>query len=556
MDSPPEPEPAPVPPVVDDEGYAICPDCKERVHCGPSGVQNLLKRHKDMAAPTLIHPPIHLPITSFPVPDISLPTHQPSVLSKSGSSPSAPVSLLARLKARIKTLPSMVKEATEVDALAVFGRDPASYLAPEVAAIEVYEQLNPLFHRALGWNMSVEETAKILKRGRLGLNGVMRFISYFVHERGVREQDFGAKIQQILDAIDFLAPNSDVIELPENDFLVTPPIPETEADEIEITAHIPAPIPSRVCEGFVFPLQDNQTVSAAYPLLLHDKGILPWDYAVRRGILYLTAYTCTGKQRPGYKSCGPCADLDKNNMLKGIIARNVNGVPENANLMYYSPAALTEIVRKKNVIIQNLRLGLLTSSRNLLTQSATMSDYKRFVVAIGSGKVQRVDRVVCASLKQKRGIRSMIDTFIRASKGLYNPAKTEEGDMVGVVMLKMAGVRVAEIAHRALGLPGVTTLRNRMITPPLTASPGVPQVAEIQKNIDACFTGITDALISKKVVHLIIMLDEIAVEGRIRWDPTTNFFLGVCRQHALNVGLEFNGEQDLDELMDAYTPTS
>lgn len=47
------------------------------------------------------------------------------------------------------------------------------------------------------------------------------------------------------------------------------------------------------------------------------------------------------------------------------------------------------------------------------------------------------------------------------------------------------------------------------------------------------------------------MLDEIALEKRIRWDPTTNHFLGVCRQHAHNVGLEFNGEADLDELMDA-----
>lgn len=39
------------------------------------------------------------------------------------------VNLLAQLEARIKILPSTVKEATEADAVAVFGRDPASYLA-------------------------------------------------------------------------------------------------------------------------------------------------------------------------------------------------------------------------------------------------------------------------------------------------------------------------------------------------------------------------------------------------------------------------------------------
>lgn len=46
MDSPLS-ESRPVPLVVDDEGYAIYPDCKERVHCGPSGIQNLIKRHQN-----------------------------------------------------------------------------------------------------------------------------------------------------------------------------------------------------------------------------------------------------------------------------------------------------------------------------------------------------------------------------------------------------------------------------------------------------------------------------------------------------------------------------
>ena len=60
-----------------------------------------------------------------------------------------------------------------------------------------------------------------------------------------------------------------------------------------------------------------------------------------------------------------------------------------------------------------------------------------------------------------------------------------------------------------------------------------------------------EALRFRKVVHLTVMLDEIALEKRIRWDPRTNHFLGICREHAHNVGLEFNGEKDLDELMAA-----
>ncbi|KAJ7191493.1 hypothetical protein GGX14DRAFT_381107, partial [Mycena pura] len=269
------------------------------------------------------------------------------------------------------------------------------------------------------------------------------------------------------------------------------------------------------------------------------------------GVLSLTVHSCTGKQRSGRKNCTPCADLKHNSILKGIITRSEEGVHENANLEYYSPAALVEIARQKSQQIQGLRLGVLNSSRVLLTQAGAMSDYKRFVVAIGSGKVQRVDRVVHACIQQKRGIRGMLTTYVRAAKGLYNPAASEEMDMVGVALLKLGGTRVAEIAHRALGLPGLTTLRNRMITPALTPSPGVPQVFEIQKNIEACFAGRAESVVAKRVVHQTLMFDEIATEKRVRYQLPTNKFQGICREHGSRIGLEFNGERDLDALCDA-----
>ncbi|KAJ7114226.1 hypothetical protein C8R44DRAFT_984314 [Mycena epipterygia] len=581
--------------ILDADGTAVCPECQKRVPCGPSGIQNLIKQHmgskicrtakaklaklsnaekplkqgslfgflraKPVRVSSTVVAPGNVKLvapSAKMIPRSSSPLRESS--QPSGSSAprvSTSSALLTQLEAAIRSLPSTVVEATETDVLAAFVGDPATYVDPKLAAIEIFEHLNPLFHFALGWNMPVEETAQILRRGEMGLDGLWEFFRYFIEERGVREQDFGVKIQQILDAIKFL--NSTSYDIAPTDFLApsaaSPDVsyePECASDDIEIVYHLPAPIPfSHACEGFVFPLREGQTISTAYPILLHDHFNLSWDYAVRRGVLYLTAHTCTGKQWAGKTNCTPCADLPKNDMLKGVISRSEEGVHENANLMFLPPAALAEIVRQKNIQIQGLRLGLLTNSRNLLTQAASLSDYKRFVVAIGSNKVQRVDRVVGACIKQKRGLRGMFDAYLRAAKGVYHPANDEEEDMLGSLIMQLGGIRVAEIAHRALGLPGITTLRNRMLTPLLTASPGAPRVEEIQKNIDACFAGIADALVAKKVVHQIVMLDEIAVEKRIRWDPTTNHFLGVCRQHGHHVGLEFNGESDLEELLNA-----
>ncbi|KAJ7706488.1 hypothetical protein B0H16DRAFT_1826242 [Mycena metata] len=561
-------------PVVDDEGFVVCPECGERVNCGPAGINNFFKRHKPgisqvcktakakrdkkprqdgklsgwftqrapLVPSTVVAPaPIPPVNTSPPLPPPSInPASVPS------ASSNVPQSLLDQLREAIRNLPATVPEASDSDVLATFGGDPAQVVDAKVPAIEIYEHLNPLFHAALGWSMSVEDTAQMLRRGQLGLDGLLRFITYFVTQRGVREQDFAAKIQQILDAINFLSP-----VIPSNVPLDPTTPPAADEDEIEFICHNAAPVLPRRCGGFIFPLKENQTISDAYPIQMHDKGGLPWDFGVRRQILYLTAHSCAGTRRPGHKNCDPCANLGKHNLLKGIIGRNGDGVHENANLLYQPTTALIGIAQKKSTMIQNLRLGVLNNSRKLLTQSSSLSDYKRFVVAIGSGEVKRVDRVVDACVRQKRGIRGMFDAYLRAAKGLWKPANTEEEEMFGLVMLKLAGVRVTEIAHRALGLPGITTLRSRMITPPLTASPGAPQIEEIQKNIEACFGSIADTLVAKRVVHQIVMFDEIATEKRIRWDARTNHFLGVCRQHAHKVGLEFNGERDLDELLDA-----
>ena len=53
---------------------------------------------------------------------------------------------------------------------------------------------------------------------------------------------------------------------------------------------------------------------------------------------------------------------------------------------------------------------------------------------------------------------------------------------------------------------------------------------------------------SSKSVHAVLMFDELATEKRIRWDPRTNNFLGVCRAHAHKTSTEFVNADDMEEL--------
>jgi hypothetical protein len=40
----------------------------------------------------------------------------------------------------------------------------------------------------------------------------------------------------------------------------------------------------------------------------------------------------------------------------------------------------------------------------------------------------------------------------------------------------------------------------------------------------------------------------VAAEKWIRWDPKTNFFLGVCREHAEKTSMEFINDKDMEEV--------
>jgi hypothetical protein len=60
-------------------------------------------------------------------------------------------------------------------------------------------------------------------------------------------------------------------------------------------------------------------------------------------------------------------------------------------------------------------------------------------------------------------------------------------------------------------------------------------IQEVQTNVDAMLHSVLDVVhshVKMKVLHMVLMFDEIATEKHICWDPKTNYFLGVCRQHA------------------------
>lgn len=118
-------------------------------------------------------------------------------------------------------------------------------------------------------------------------------------------------------------------------------------------------------------------------------------------------------------------------------------------------------MRRKTGEVKALRLRRLNDMQKLAGKAVALDNMKRWVMAVG-GKVERVDRLVRVNLARKGGIRNLLDLSDRAVKHVYHPRNyTEEDELRGILLWRLA----AEIAHRALDLQSLSTLRRRTIIP-------------------------------------------------------------------------------------------
>ncbi|KAG6884373.1 hypothetical protein C0992_006446, partial [Termitomyces sp. T32_za158] len=272
--------------------------------------------------------------------------------------------------------------------------------------------------------------------------------------------------------------------------------------------------------------------------------------------MVLRARGCLGYLGPITQDnrCVPCDLLQENPILRGILLRIDAGVHENSHFVYHGIGGLVKIVRQKAGQVKALQLKRLNDARRLVGKAAALEDYKQFIMAIGSGKVERIDRLVKINMKRKGGIRALLTMLERAARQVYHPKSyTEEDHLRGLLLWRLGGARVIGIANRALDLPSRTTLSRYSIIPTILVSPSYPTMRELETNILSCFEPLHELLVMHHVVHQVLMLDELKIEERPRYDLATNKIIGICHEHGKKTSLEYNSEKEVELLLDAVT---
>ncbi|KAF9006383.1 hypothetical protein BDZ89DRAFT_1233208 [Hymenopellis radicata] len=572
-------------------GRVECPDCGEYINVGAAGAKALDKIHRGKKScsdnqkrrnakrnqPSLMSMFAKQPKAKPTVPLVKAPppiqprkaTSGPSTSRQSPTSPfssSQPrregtdngptgISILDTLRARIQALSDAIPEATSDDELAAFCGDPPGGIIVNdpLEAWEIWDPpLNTLLQR------SPNDLQMLVKRGQYGIRNLYHVFRHVAVDLRVDVGLLEGKINRVIDAID------------------APMMPEGADNRMDIPLDIPGPIdvdalPSRettpiptssshaykyvelnrACPGVTIDIPEGQSAHSMYPFGLHDKFGDPWDYSVRRGVMSVFAPTCR-VLRKNETICPGCSDLHADGRFSGIQNRINNGVHENTGLAYHGIASLQTLTRRKQGQIRALRLQKLNDTRKLAGKQVALDAHKEWMMAIGSGKVERVDKLVKVGLRRGAGVKGLLKLYDRAARGVYRPRSyTEEDDYRALLMWRLGGTRVATIAHRALDMPSVDVVRRRTLVPPIHPSPYFPAAPEIRENVVASFAAIKALLEMHKVVHQVIMLDELKVESRLRWYCRNNFILGVCREHGSRVCLEFKTKEEVHGLIDA-----
>ncbi|KAF9003279.1 hypothetical protein BDQ17DRAFT_1242238, partial [Cyathus striatus] len=218
------------PGVLDSEGYAVCPNCGIRLHCGKVGLPNLTEKHmgsdkcmknrmkrdkgmemkKNGSLLTFFMKPKASPVPST----VTGPSLVDKITVPVNTSPPPPSEAMTypepynpkphfieRFINAIAGLPESVPKATVYDSLAVFAGNPADYDDLSMNGNELWENiLNKLLKSVFRWGEELDMEI-FIRSGRYDLDGLVNFMRHFVIKQQVDEALFAGKLMHLLDRI-------------------------------------------------------------------------------------------------------------------------------------------------------------------------------------------------------------------------------------------------------------------------------------------------------------------------------------------------------------------
>ncbi|KAG6836745.1 hypothetical protein H0H93_003969, partial [Arthromyces matolae] len=464
-------------------------------------------------------------------------------LNEHASSSSTSISHVEYTRRLALNLPDNVPVATKDDWLSQFVSDPHWDTSEHDSA---WEMMEAVINYALGYDAKLEAITPLIRRGGMGVEALCDWLAKCTIKYGVDECLYEGKLKRLDEAMKTLgASYNDVsIAIVEN----IPRSPLHLAPSLSHNTTVPAvSVIEHPCAGYHLITPPGNVPHASYPFLLHHTRELPWDITITKNKIVLRSHDCTetvfrpsSSVNTGPETCRWCLAIHNHHIVMGIRHRAVDGAHENTPWAYLTPTQMYSALERKTQQVNLLKLNGLNMGKKLGVRNHQIEGWKRLSMAIANEDIPRISALMRVETRKGHSVYSILEKIDMAARRAYNPHGYEKLDYErAFLILKLGGRAAAEIAHRALGIPSITTIKRHISSSPIQASSGLPTTTEMSHNLDICLRSDGETRDHRRVIGMTIQVDEIKIQERLRWDPSSNLILGVCREHGSQCALEF-----------------
>ncbi|KAG9119441.1 hypothetical protein FRC07_005533, partial [Ceratobasidium sp. 392] len=295
------------------------------------------------------------------------------------------------------------------------------------------------------------------------------------------------------------------------------------------------------CPGALFVYEVS--MFSHYPWHMHDSDFLDYELSFidpKGRFFRMTSYKCARKSPGRGAACSACNQIVMGQQFQDLVKRaNPNAkIAPTTNIHLRTYSQLCDLLKDKSSTINDLKLKDVSSQRCIQSLLTRMEDQKRLMLAIGQSDDVAVGRIIKTALRNGAGIETIIDRIVKAQQGLYSPKNYSQKafDLVALV-LRIGGPRLAYAVAKALHLPSISTVRDRLDLPRLLPSVGFPTSDEILSNIESFFGSDASRSNSCSKSGWSLMIDELANELCLRYHKLLDAIIGICREHANTTSL-------------------
>ncbi|KAG6820014.1 hypothetical protein H0H93_006478 [Arthromyces matolae] len=299
-------------------------------------------------------------------------------------------------------------------------------------------------------------------------------------------------------------------------------------------------------------------VTSSYPFHIHEEQDLDWiPIAFRKdnNQLVLRSVDCVAFRVSNKESisdartCPQCAAIPNSSQFRQIKGRSIVSSPHTPwkYLTYTQITSAAKRLREEN---NSLRLENLNLRRRVLNLQIKVTDYQRFTVLLASRNITRLRHLVCSLLRHGNSIKSIVVQLERATGdvaiGRSNDERWTDRELdLALLARSLGGPKLLYALQKAQGYPSDRTLRRQRPLISLQGSLKCPTASDIGRNLTDFLSHIT---FGSGPGPMQIMIDDVALDERLRYNGDRNSVIGVCREHSNEYNLQVNDWPSLERL--------